>query len=59
MNEFILGLNNLETIQGNLVFFKYTEHTVAAHSYRVASIAQVLGDIEEAMGSQSIGKTAL
>lgn len=31
-------------------FFKFTEHTVAAHSYRVASIAQVLGDIEEVHG---------
>ena len=30
--------------------FKYTEHTVVAHSYRVASIAQVLGDIEELEG---------
>lgn len=50
LNEFILGLNNLETITRAPGFFKYTEHTVAAHSYRVASIAQVLGDIEEANG---------
>ena len=38
LNEFILGLNNLETITRAPGFFKYTEHTVAAHSYRVASI---------------------
>ncbi|GEQ61375.1 HD superfamily hydrolase [Vagococcus lutrae] len=50
LNEFILGLNNLETITRAPGFFKYTEHTVAAHSYRVASIAQVLGDIEELEG---------
>lgn len=50
LNEFILGLNNLEKITRAPGFFKYTKHTVAAHSYRVASIAQVLGDIEEAKG---------
>lgn len=53
LNEFILGLNNLERITRAPGFFKHTEHTVAAHSYRVASIAQVLGDIEELHG-QSI-----
>lgn len=46
LNEFILGLNSLEKITRAPGFFKYTEHTVAAHSYRVCSIAQVLGDIE-------------
>lgn len=50
LNEFILGLNNLERITRAPGFFKHTEHTVAAHSYRVASIAQVLGDIEELHG---------
>lgn len=50
LNEFILGLNNLEKITRAPGFFKYTKHTVAAHSYRVASIAQVLGDIEEVKG---------
>lgn len=52
LNEFILGLTNLEKINRAPGFFKYTEHTVAAHSYRVASIAQVLGDIEEVNGTQ-------
>ena len=50
LNEFILGLTNLEKINRAPGFFKFTEHTVAAHSYRVASIAQVLGDIEEVNG---------
>ncbi len=48
LNEYILGLNNLEKITRAPGFFKFTEHTVAAHSFRVTSIAQVLGDIEEA-----------
>lgn len=51
LNEFILGLTNLEKINRAPGFFKYTEHSVAAHSYRVASIAQVLGDIEEVNGT--------
>ncbi|KAF1302499.1 YfbR-like 5'-deoxynucleotidase [Enterococcus sp. JM9B] len=50
LNEYLLGLNNLEKIYRAPGFFKFTEHSVAAHSYRVASIAQVLGDIEEMNG---------
>lgn len=50
LNEYLLGLNNLEKIRRAPGFFKFTEHTVAAHSYRVTSIAQVLGDIEELNG---------
>lgn len=45
-----MGLNNLETIVRAPGSFKFTPHTVAAHSYRVSSIAQVLGDIEEHHG---------
>lgn len=52
LNEYLLGLNNLEKINRAPGFFKFTEHTVAAHSYRVASIAQVLGDIETLEGSE-------
>ncbi len=37
LNEFILGLNKLEKITRAPGFFKFIEHTVAAHSYRVAS----------------------
>ncbi|MFV0557505.1 MAG: YfbR-like 5'-deoxynucleotidase [Enterococcus sp.] len=50
LNEYLLGLNNLEKIRRAPGFFKFTEHTVAAHSYRVTSIAQVFGDIEELNG---------
>ncbi|MCI1904699.1 MAG: HD domain-containing protein [Enterococcaceae bacterium] len=47
LNEYILGLTNLEKIQRAPGYFKFTEHSVAAHSFRVTAIAQVLGDIEE------------
>ncbi|MGX7199837.1 YfbR-like 5'-deoxynucleotidase [Enterococcus nangangensis] len=50
LNEFIKGTNNLEKINRAPGFFKFTEHTVAAHSFRVATIAQVLGDLEELAG---------
>lgn len=50
LNEFILGASNLEKINRAPGFFKFTEHNVAAHSYRVTTIAQVLGDIEEHAG---------
>lgn len=50
LNEYILGLNNLEKIRRAPGYFKFTEHTVASHAYRVTSIAQVLGDIEEQNG---------
>ena len=59
LNEFILGLNNLEKITRAPGFFKFTEHTVAAHSYRVASIAQVLGDIEEVNVKRSTGNCSM
>lgn len=52
LHEFIQGLNNLETIDRAPGYFKYQQHTVAAHSFRVAEIAQMLGDIEEVAGSE-------
>lgn len=52
LNEYILGLNSLETITRAPGFFKYTEHTVAAHSFRVAAIAQVFGDLEVLHGAE-------
>lgn len=52
LNEFILGLANLEKIQRAPGFFKFTEHSVAAHSFRVTMIAQTLADIEEKAGNQ-------
>ena len=50
LNEFIFRIEQFRDDHKGHLVFKYTEHTVAAHSYRVASIAQVLGDIEEANG---------
>ncbi|GEL13853.1 hypothetical protein FC15_GL000549 [Lapidilactobacillus concavus DSM 17758] len=50
MHEYIQGLTNLETLNRAPGFFKYQEHTVAAHSFKVAEIAQLLGDIEEERG---------
>lgn len=51
LNAFITGLSNLEKIKRAPGFFKFNEHTVAAHSFRVTMIAQTLGDIEEQYGS--------
>ncbi|WP_461225962.1 YfbR-like 5'-deoxynucleotidase [Lacticaseibacillus suihuaensis] len=51
MHQFIQGLNNLETLRRAPGFFKYAEHSVAAHSFKVAEIAQLLGDIEENAGN--------
>ena len=52
MHQFIQGLNNLETLRRAPGFFKYAEHSVAAHSFKVAEIAQLLGDIEEHAGNE-------
>ncbi|MCI1985223.1 MAG: HD domain-containing protein [Lactobacillus sp.] len=51
MHQFIQGLSNLETLRRAPGFFKYAEHSVAAHSFKVAEIAQLLGDIEEHAGN--------
>ncbi|GEK38808.1 hydrolase [Lacticaseibacillus casei] len=52
MHQFIQGLSNLETLRRAPGFFKYQEHSVAAHSFKVAEIAQMLGDIEELAGNK-------
>lgn len=52
LHEFIQGLDNLETIDRAPGYFKFQQHTVAAHSFRVAEIAQMLGDIEEVAGNE-------
>ncbi|MFC6315652.1 YfbR-like 5'-deoxynucleotidase [Lapidilactobacillus achengensis] len=52
MHAYLQGLSNLETLNRAPGFFKYQEHTVAAHSFKVAEIAQMLGDIEEIHGAQ-------
>ncbi len=51
LHQYIKGLSNLETLRRAPGFFKYEEHSVAAHSFKVASIAQMLGDIEEQAGN--------
>ena len=52
MHQFIQGLSNLETLRRAPGFFKYQEHSVAAHSFKVAEIAQMLGDVEESAGNK-------
>ena len=50
MHQYLQGLNNLETLHRAPGLFKYQEHSVAAHSFKVCEIAQLLGDIEEENG---------
>ncbi len=52
MHQFIQGLSNLETLRRAPGFFKYQEHSVAAHSFKVAEMAQMLGDVEELAGNK-------
>ena len=52
MHQVIQGLSNLETLRRAPGFFKYQEHSVAAHSFKVAEIAQMLGDVEELAGNK-------
>ncbi|WDF81974.1 HD domain-containing protein [Lacticaseibacillus pabuli] len=51
LHQYIKGLSDLETLRRAPGAFKYQEHSVAAHSFKVASIAQMLGDIEEQSGN--------
>lgn len=50
MHQYLQSLSNLETIQRAPGFFKYQNHSVAAHSFKVAETAQFLGDVEENAG---------
>lgn len=50
MHQYLQSLSNLETIQRAPGFFKYQNHSVAAHSFKVAEVAQFLGDVEEHAG---------
>lgn len=52
MHQYLQSLSNLETIQRAPGYFKYEEHSVAAHSFKVTQVAQMLGDIESQAGSQ-------
>ncbi|MFT8399343.1 MAG: HD domain-containing protein [Schleiferilactobacillus harbinensis] len=51
LHQYITGLTNLEWLDRAPGFFKYQQHSVAAHSFKVAAIAQILGDIEEQAGN--------
>ncbi|MCT3526945.1 HD domain-containing protein [Latilactobacillus curvatus] len=42
MHQYLQGLNNLETLNRAPGLFKYQEHSVAAHSFKVAEIAQTI-----------------
>lgn len=52
MHQFIQGLNDLEMLERAPGYFKYQGHSVAAHSFRVTEIAQLLADIEEDAGQK-------
>ncbi|MFC6170009.1 HD domain-containing protein [Loigolactobacillus jiayinensis] len=58
MHQYLQSLSNLETIHRAPGYFKYEEHSVAAHSFKVTQIAQMLGDIEENAG-QTVNWRAL
>lgn len=51
MHAFLQGLTNLETLERAPGYFKYQEHSVAAHSFKVTEVAQLLGDLEEHAGN--------
>lgn len=52
MNQFLQSLSDLETINRAPGYFKFEQHSVAAHSFKVAEVAQFLGDVEEQAGNQ-------
>lgn len=52
MHQYLNSLSDLEMISRAPGYFKFEKHTVAAHSFKVAQAAQMLGDIEEQAGNQ-------
>ncbi|WP_027108872.1 HD domain-containing protein [Lacticigenium naphthae] len=52
MHHYIKSLSDLENIYRCPGKFKYEEHSVAAHSFKVTQIAQFLGTVEEREGSE-------
>lgn len=50
IHQYFQSLSDLENIYRCPGKFKYQEHSVAEHSYKVASIAQFLGLVEEQAG---------
>lgn len=52
MHQYIKSLSDLESIYRCPGKFKYEEHSVAAHSFKVTQIAQFLGTVEEQAGNE-------
>lgn len=52
MHEYFKSLNDLEKIYRCPGKFKFEEHSVAAHSFKVTKIAQFLGTVEEYNGQE-------
>ena len=52
MHEYLKSLNDLEMINRAPGYFKFEQHNVAAHSFKVTQAAQMLGDIEEQAGNE-------
>lgn len=50
MHQYIKSLSDLENIYRCPGKFKYQEHSVASHSFKVTQIAQFLGTVEEQAG---------
>lgn len=52
IHQFFQSLDELELINRAPGYFKFVQHSVAAHCFKVTQIAQFLGDVEEAAGKQ-------
>lgn len=50
IHQYFQSLSDLENIYRCPGKFKYQEHSVAEHSYKVTSIAQFFGAVEEEAG---------
>ena len=59
LHAYIQGFSSLESIDRAPGYFKYQHHSVAAHCFRTAELAQIMGDIEEVIGGQKINWKAL
>ncbi|GEP71643.1 hypothetical protein LRA02_05110 [Lentilactobacillus rapi] len=52
MHQYLESLAELELINRAPGYFKFEQHSVAAHSFKVTEIAQFLGDVEENAGKK-------
>lgn len=53
MHQYLESLAELELINRAPGYFKFEQHSVAAHSFKVTEIAQFLGDVEENAGKKN------